>query len=81
MKTTIDLPDTLLEEARRVAAERATTVRALVESGLRKELRERSRKSSFALRDASFKGRGLRPEVENASWENLRDLAYGSRGG
>ena len=81
MKTTIDLPDTLLEEARRVAAERATTVRALVETGLRRELRERARKSSFALRDASFKGRGLRPEVENASWESLRELAYGSRGG
>ncbi|MBP9145574.1 MAG: DUF2191 domain-containing protein [Thermoanaerobaculia bacterium] len=81
MKTTFDLPDTLLEEARRVAAARATTVKALVEAGLRRELRERARSTPFALRDASFEGRGLRPEMESASWDRLRELAYGARGG
>lgn len=81
MKTTFDLPDTLLEEARRVAAARATTVKALVEAGLRRELRERARATPFALRDASFVGRGLRPEMESASWDRLRELAYGARGG
>lgn len=79
MKTTFDLPDTLLEEARRVAAARATTVKELVEAGLRRELRERSRDAAFELRDASFGGRGLRPEVEGASWDRLRELAYGGR--
>lgn len=81
MKTTFDLPDTLLEEARRVAASRATTVKALVEAGLRRELRERTRSVPFELRDASFQGRGLRPEMESASWDRLRELAYGARGG
>ncbi len=80
MKTTIDLPDTLLEEARRVAAARATTVKALVEAGLRRELRERSHAAPFELRDESFAGRGLRPEIESASWDRLRELAYGGRG-
>jgi Arc/MetJ family transcription regulator len=81
MKTTFDLPDSLLREARAVAAARSTTVKALVEAGLRRELRERTKTASFRLRDASFGGKGLRPEVAAASWEELRGLAYGERGG
>jgi hypothetical protein len=81
MKTTFDLPDALLEEARKVAAKRSTTVKALVEAGLRREVRERSHGVSFELRDASFGGKGLQKEVEGASWERLRELAYDGRGG
>jgi hypothetical protein len=40
MKTTIDLPDDLLIAAKKLAAERRTTIRSLVERGLRKELGE-----------------------------------------
>jgi hypothetical protein len=39
MKTTLDLPDDLLIEAKSLAARRRTTLRALVESALRRELR------------------------------------------
>ncbi len=81
MKTTMDLPDSLLAEAKRVAAERSTTVKALVEAGLRKELSARAETDEFRLRDASFQGRGLRPEAQGLSWERLRELAYGHRGG
>jgi len=80
MKTTIDLPDSLLDEARRVAAKRGTTVRALVEEGLRREVRERAQSPRFRLRDESFAGSGLRPEVASAPWERIRDLAYGENG-
>ena len=59
----------------------ATTVKALVEAGLRRELRARASSAPFKLRDVSFKGRGLKPEVADASWDRLRDLAYGGRGG
>ena len=38
MKTTLDLPDDLLMEAKTVAARRKTTLRAIVESALRREL-------------------------------------------
>ena len=41
MKTTIDISDSLLEKARRVAASRGTTVKALVEAGLRQVLADR----------------------------------------
>jgi hypothetical protein len=39
MKTTLDLDDALLIEARIVAAKRRTTLKAIVESALRREIR------------------------------------------
>ncbi len=50
MKTTIDLPDDLLIEVKKRAAERRTTIRALVECGLRRELNQE--KPSPAARPA-----------------------------
>ena len=38
MKTTLDLPDALLIEAKAVAAKRRTTLRAMVEHALRREI-------------------------------------------
>ena len=38
MKTTLDLPDDLLIEAKSVAARRKTTLKAVVESALRREI-------------------------------------------
>lgn len=38
MKTTLDLPDDLLIEAKTVAARRRTTLKAIVENALRREL-------------------------------------------
>jgi hypothetical protein len=80
-KTTLDLPYPLLEETKGLAARDGTTVRALVEEGLRKVIAERRRESAFRLRDASFKGRGLHPDVAEGSWERVRALAYQGRGG
>ena len=39
MKTTLDLPDDLLIEATTLAARRKTTLKAIVESALRREIR------------------------------------------
>jgi hypothetical protein len=80
MKTTVEILDTLLEDARRTAEREGTTVRALIEAGLRRVLAERKRKQTFRLRRASFKGRGLQPDVEPGAWARLRDLAYEGRG-
>jgi hypothetical protein len=80
MKTTVEIPDTLLDEARRVASREGRTVRALVEEGLRKVLAERKRSAAFRLRRASFKGDGLQPEVAGVSWERIRELTYERHG-
>lgn len=81
MKTTIDISDILLEEVRKQASREGTTLRALVEEGLRKIVTERKQKSVFRLRKATFKGKGLQPQVSNASWEQIRDISYEGRGG
>jgi len=47
-KTTIEIEDDLLVAAKRHAAERRTTLRTLVERGLRSELREGSRRKKRA---------------------------------
>lgn len=46
MKTTLDLPDDLLVEAKSVAARRRTTLRAIMEHALRRELGGASRPTS-----------------------------------
>jgi Arc/MetJ family transcription regulator len=81
MKTTIEIADALLTEAKRVAAREGVTVRALVEQGLRRVLEEKKRRApGFKLRRASFKGRGLQQGSGDVSFDRLRELAYEGRG-
>jgi len=81
MKTTVEISDALFEEAKAVASRERTTVRALIEDGLRRVLGERrTGRQAFVLRQASFKGRGLQPHVAEGGWERLRELTYEGRG-
>jgi len=80
MKTTIDIADPVLEQAKRLAARRGTTVKALVELGLRRVIADSANDAGFRLRKASFKGQGLQPEFEGASWDRIRDAVYDGRG-
>jgi hypothetical protein len=81
MKTTIEISDPLLREARKLAAREGVTLRALVERGLRRVVVETKPGAAFKLRRASFKGKGLQADVRGASWDRLHDLAYEGRGG
>jgi len=80
MKTTVEIPDSLLDQARRVALQQRTTVRALVEEGLRHVVTERQLRDEFRLRKVSFKGNGLQPQMAGASWQQIRDAAYEGHG-
>jgi hypothetical protein len=60
MKTTIDLPDDLLIEAKKAAVDQRTTLRALIERALRAELtpkRDRAKKNK-KIRWVIVKGGG-----------------------
>ena len=82
MKTTIDVSDALFREARRLAQERGTTLRAVVESGLRREIEAgRAPKKRFRLRDASIRGQGLQPGIDLSNWDQILSLIYEGRGG
>ena len=80
MKTTIEISDPLFKDAKRLAARDGITLRTLVENGLRHELAQRRRPTTFRLRKASFKGEGLQPGARGLSWDQLRELAYAGRG-
>jgi hypothetical protein len=77
MKTTVEITDSLLREAQEAARAQNTTLRALIEDGLRSVLLRRGTTGTFVLRDASVPGDGLQPEFRWTSWERIRDAAYG----
>jgi len=80
MKTTVDIADPLLDEAKKLAAAEQTTLRNLVEDGLRRVIADRKRTRKFRLRRATFKGKGLQPDVAAAGWDSVRELVYKGRG-
>jgi hypothetical protein len=81
MKTTIELPNSLFEEARRLAQRERRTMRALVEEGLRRVIADHKKRSGFRLRDATFQGNGFQPGFAGASWEKVREAIYEEHGG
>ena len=81
MKTTVDISDALLDEAKRIAAREGITVRAMIELGLRRVIADKKRTTSrFRLRRASFRGEGLQPDLDGGSWDRIRAMAYEGRG-
>jgi hypothetical protein len=78
-RTTIELPGSLLREAKRVALKEHTTVKALIERGLRIVIGHSTR-PGFALKKASFRGNGLVSGRSLQDWNAIRDAAYSERG-
>jgi hypothetical protein len=82
MKTTIDIADPLLRRAKRLAAQRHTTLKAVVEEALRNALEQDAReRRPKPLRTHTFRGRGLQRGLSWDDWNTLRALAYEERGG
>jgi len=83
MKTTIHIADSLLDEAKKVAQREKTTLKALVEEGLRKVMAERRARgpAEFRLRKVVFKGQGLQPHLAGVTWDQILDISYEGRGG
>jgi hypothetical protein len=81
MKTTVEISDALAAEAKALARREKTTLRALIEAGLRQLLRDRRRRGHFQLREAGFGGRGLQPGFRDGDWQRIREAAYEGRGG
>lgn len=81
MKTTVEIAEPLLREAKEVASREGTTLRELIEAGLRTAVEERRTEGGFRLRRATFRGDGLQPLVREGDWETIRQLAYERAGG
>lgn len=81
MKTTVEIPDDLLDEAKAVARREKATLRSLIEEGLRWVVARRKKGTErFVLKDAAVGGKGVRPGVTEGDWEPLRETIYRGRG-
>jgi hypothetical protein len=79
VKTTVDIAETMLREAKLIAAREGTTLKALVEEGLRHVIDERKRESTgFRLRDCRYgSGVGM-PGIDINDWMTMKDLTRGA---
>ena len=80
MKTTIDIADNLLERIKLLSRREDVTIRQLVEEGLDFVLRTHESATKYHVMPVTFKGNGLSPEFEHASWGTIRDAAYEDHG-
>jgi hypothetical protein len=76
MKTTIELADDLAKRAKALARRRGTTLRAVVEDGIRLALEREKAGAPYRLPDKRFGGKGLKPECEHRAWSQIREAAY-----
>jgi hypothetical protein len=76
MKTTIDIADSLLEEAKQAAASEKTTLRALVEEGLRAVLDRRRGSADFKLEGFAYRGSVLRAGIEETDFGRMLDIIH-----
>ena len=76
MKTTIELPDALLEQARELARQEGSSMRRLMEEGLQRAVDARQRRQRSPLEFPTFGGSGLTTEFEGAGWAQIRAEIY-----
>lgn len=79
MKTTLDLSDALLANAKALAARRRTTLTRIVEEGLRLRLQTpRQTRAKAAHRIPVFHGKGgMRPGIDPTSNQSMLEAAEG----
>lgn len=80
MKTTIEIADPVLREARALARKQGRTLRELVEAGLRHVIDDERGREGFSLPDKSVGGKGFQAGVRGESWSRILELAYEDRG-
>ena len=80
MKTTIEVSDALFASAKRLAQQRQTTMRALVEDGLRRVLNDSRAtiKPAFKLKDESVRGRKMLIS-DPRRWQQMEEAYVASR--
>jgi hypothetical protein len=74
MRTSVDIPDHLLQQAKRTARERGTTLRQLLVDGLRSVVGREARARRHRLKALSFGEGGL---VGGLSWSDAERIGAG----
>lgn len=80
MKTTVEIQDKLLKRAQKLASAKGSTLRALIEEGLRRVLDDgNAPRPRFSLKDKSVGTRGGHDPLQSLAWDELRSEIYGPR--
>ena len=77
MKTTIDIADDLLLRAKQEAKASQTTLRSLIEAGLRERLGRSSPSTRRPVEPETYRGEGLQAEFRGKGWDAVREAVYG----
>lgn len=80
MKTTVDISDDLMLRAKQAAVTSGTSVRRLIEQGLREVLARHGAEPTKRVNPVTFRGNGLRAEFRGRGWDAVRDAIYEERG-
>ena len=80
MKTTIEVSDALFKSAKQLAQQNHTTLRALIEDGLRRVLSDQPAKAkpAFKLKDASVRGKAMLIS-DPRRWQEMEEVHVVSR--
>lgn len=80
MKTTIEVSDALFKSAKQLAQRNQTTLRALIEDGLRRVLSDEpiKAKTAFKLKDASVRGKEMLV-TDPRRWQQMEEEHVASR--
>lgn len=79
MRTTMDLNDAILRQAKKKAVDEGRSVKAIVEDALQLYLNPKAPAKPYKLKWGEAKGGGLQPGVDLNDWDALRDLMDGIR--
>lgn len=74
MRTTLDINDQLLTEAKRLAASRGLSLKAIVEEALRERLLGRAGSQVREVSLPTYAGQGLQPGVDLSDGAAMLDL-------
>ena len=79
VKTTVDISDALLDQAKAHARRSGRPLRAVIEEGLRRVLADEGPANAYELPDCAVGTPGAPNPLEQMSWQDLRDTIYGGR--
>lgn len=80
VKTTVDIAETVLNQAKVIAAREGITLRALIEEGLQHVIDERQQQETgFRLRDASYGSGGGVAGIDPDDWMSIKHLVRDAR--
>ena len=80
MKTTVEIHDALLLRAKHHARRNGTTLRSVIEEGLRRTLNEATPQEPYRLPDRSVGDPEDPWPLDDYTWPELRKIIYGDRG-